>query len=91
MSGIAATARTSAVDVSTPRPAGLDAQKERVQKQLADCVNCSSASTPEGKARIEKLSAQLSAVESRLQEAVDARPAAAAAHPSLGNRIDVYA
>jgi hypothetical protein len=89
VSGIAATARTSAAGVATPGPAGLDAQKERVQKQLADCVNCSSASTPEGKAKIEKLSAQLSAVDARLQEAVDARPAAA--HASLGNRIDVYA
>jgi hypothetical protein len=89
VSGIGAIARPSSASVATPGPAGLDAQKERVQKQLADCVNCSSASTPEGKAKIEKLSAQLSAVDARLQEAVDARPASA--HVNLGNRVDVYA
>ena len=46
--------------------AGLEAQVARYQHQLSDCVNCSSASTIEGKTNIQKISGQISETKGRL-------------------------
>ncbi|MBZ0091413.1 MAG: hypothetical protein K8F27_04220, partial [Sulfuricellaceae bacterium] len=42
--------------------AGLDAQLARYQKELSDCVNCSSAKTPEGKRAIQAAADKVSVV-----------------------------
>lgn len=66
----------SAAPSASPAPASLRAQLERYQHQLADCVNCSSASTPEGKAAIDGLAARIAAVQARLAQGERAdRPA----------------
>lgn len=77
--------------------AGLQAQLQRYQKQLSDCVNCASAKTPEGKANIQALSARISQIEQRIVQKDNARsnpvdeirPASAA--PAIGSLINVFA
>jgi len=54
---------------------GLQAQLARYQKQLADCVDCASAKTPEGRKTIQELSDRISIAKERLRE-LDANPAA---------------
>lgn len=56
-----------------PAPADLDAEKAKCESQLADWVHCVSASTPEGKAKIEQLSARLSAINAKVEKAAEAR------------------
>lgn len=80
---------------------GLDAQLDRYRKQLADCVNCSSAKTPEGKAKIEELSNRIGEIKSRIEKVADAKQPAppdgvvptALPNPLavVGSRLDVYA
>jgi hypothetical protein len=78
--------------------AGLDAQLARLQTQLADWVNCPSCKTPEGKAKIAEINAQIKDVEQRMQAKEQAtRPAPAGASPDaarppgqLGGKIDVF-
>lgn len=48
-------------------PAVLDAQLAKYQRQLADWKNCPSCKTPEGKARIAAIEAQISDVKSRMK------------------------
>jgi septal ring factor EnvC (AmiA/AmiB activator) len=91
---------------STPAPAGLDARKTQVEKQLADCVSCASSNTPEGQAKISALSTQLAAVEAQMQKADEARaeaskaaqgdsvassPAAREPDSLVGQNVDVFA
>ena len=63
--------------------AGLEAQIARYEKQLADCVNCSSAKTPEGKKAIAEISNKISSARARIDEVQSTkqvtRPAAAIA------------
>lgn len=47
--------------------AGLDAQIIRYKKELADCVNCASASTAEGKAAIAAAANKVGAAEARIE------------------------
>jgi hypothetical protein len=51
--------------------AGLDStsQLARLQQQLSDCVNCSSAKTTAGKAKIQAISDQIGAIKERQQQA----------------------
>ena len=51
------------------RPVSLDADLATCERQLSDWVHCVSASTPEGKAKIEELSLRLGEIKSRMQEA----------------------
>ena len=51
------------------RPVSLDADLAACERQLSDWVHCVSASTPEGKAKIEELSARLDEIKSKMQEA----------------------
>ena len=90
---------------ATPAPAGLEAQRTQVEKQLADCVSCASAKTPEGQAKISALSNQLAAVQARMEKADAARaeaskaaqgrgasaPPARDADSVLGQNVDVFA
>jgi hypothetical protein len=76
----------------------LRADLARYEKQLSDCVNCASASTPEGKRNIQDLSAQIGSLKSRLNVVPRADAAAsvgesktATASSGVGGRIDVYA
>ncbi|WP_426110345.1 hypothetical protein [Massilia sp. PWRC2] len=64
--GSAATAY--AAGASTPSPASLQAQLQRYEHQLSDCVNCASAKTPQGKADIDTISARISQVQQRLAQ-----------------------
>jgi hypothetical protein len=80
----------------------LQAQLERFQKQLSDCVNCASAKTPQGKADIQAISARISQIEQRIAQAQN-RPGSQAAPPpdatsaawspttGYGGLIDVFA
>ena len=64
----------SAIGSSTPytpphtNAGGLQAQLDRYQKQLSDCVNCDSANTHEGKETIQALSNKISDIRARIQE-----------------------
>ena len=84
----------AAYGAALPSPAGLQAQLQRFQQQLSDCVNCASASTPQGKADIAAIAARISQVQKSIA-AIDrgqTAPASAAAPaaPPAGS-IDVYA
>lgn len=48
--------------------AALQAQLDRYQKELSDCVNCSSAKTPEGKTQIDEISSKISDLKSRIDK-----------------------
>jgi hypothetical protein len=50
------------------RAAALQAQVQSYEKELSECVNCSSAKTPEGKANIDDISSKLSVVKTRLEQ-----------------------
>lgn len=76
-----------------PSPVALQAQLQRFQQQLSDCVNCASAATPKGKADIEAIAARITQVQQRIAQGgnvsdVGATPLAGAA---LAGRIDVFA
>jgi hypothetical protein len=64
--------------------AGLEAQLARYQKELADCVNCDSAKTPEGKEQIQAISNKISEVRARIDEIDSAQPAASRASINAG-------
>lgn len=55
----------SSVAAST---AGIEAQLSRYKKELSDCVSCSTADTPEGKAQIQELSNKINLAEARLAD-----------------------
>jgi hypothetical protein len=74
--------------LQTPRPMGLDAELAKCQGQLSDWVHCVSASTPEGKAKIEEISARIGAIKEALKQA-DSVPKPAPS--ALGNLLDVSA
>ncbi|TCV87480.1 FlxA-like family protein [Sulfurirhabdus autotrophica] len=46
--------------------AGLEAQLARLQQELSDCVNCASAKTTEGKAKIQAVEAKINVIQARL-------------------------
>lgn len=97
---------STAYGAGAPSAASLQAQLQRYQQKLSDCVNCASAKTPEGKANIEAISTQISQIEQRIAQsgktradppglaqgapAVQAAPAAP--QPSgIGSLINVFA
>ena len=53
---------------------GLEAQYDRLKSQLTDWECCSSAKTPEGKAKIREISDKVREVETRLEKVKDAKP-----------------
>ncbi len=82
---------------AAPAFASLQAQLQRYEQQLSDCINCATAKTPEGKADIEAISARIGQLKGRMAEvdaptperAVQSPPTAAVG--TLGGTIDVYA
>jgi ABC-type antimicrobial peptide transport system ATPase subunit len=48
--------------------ASLEAQITRYQKQLSDCVNCSSANTIEGKKNIQQISDKISIAKAKIEQ-----------------------
>lgn len=46
----------------------LNAQLARLQTELSNCVNCSSANTLDGKAKIQEVAAQISDIKTRIQQ-----------------------
>lgn len=93
------TSPVAAAGYGAPSAAGLQAQLQRFQKQLSECVNCASAKTPEGKANIQAISARISQIRERINQAEDASsgragPDTAPAIPvnsTVGNVINVFA
>jgi hypothetical protein len=88
----------SSASQSTGSRVALRADLARYEKQLADCVNCASATTPEGKRNIQDLDARISTLKAQLSIVPPADSGAAvnesrSASRSLttGGRIDVYA
>jgi hypothetical protein len=67
-----------------PSAASLQAQLQRYQQQLSDCVNCASAKTPQGKADIQAISARINEVKQSIAQTdqAPAKPADAAAPAS---------
>lgn len=54
--------------------AGLQAQLDRYQKELSDCVNCDSAKTREGKENIQDVSGKIGEIKARIEAATLAKP-----------------
>ena len=95
-------AAASASTLSSVAGAGaLQFDKAKCEAKLADWVHCVSASTPQGKARIQELSTQLRGIEAQIRTAAESRAdidrsqPTAARHSAptgpLGNLVDVYA
>ncbi len=85
-----------------PSPASLQAQLQRYQQKLSDCVNCPSANTRQGKADILSIAAHISQVRQSIAEIDSSQSArsgsttqpvgsAASASAHLGSVIDVFA
>jgi hypothetical protein len=53
---------------------GLDAQLARYQKQLAECVNCTSSKTPDGKREIDDLYGKIHSIKAKLEDARGSGP-----------------
>ncbi|MDR3391665.1 MAG: FlxA-like family protein [Sulfuriferula sp.] len=67
---ISATASTAITPIpNAGSPAGMESQLNRLQQQLSECVNCSTGGTPEGKAKAQAISDQISSLRTRIQEA----------------------
>lgn len=100
------TIATLAPDQGGPR-VDLDAQLARLRQQLADCQNCASSTTTQGKERIQQLQLQISNIEARRQASEKSSgdgDTATATHrttqstantegtlQTLGSRLDTYA
>ncbi len=54
--------------------AGIQAQIAIYQRQLSDCVNCSSADTIEGKNQIQEISSKISTAKAQIQQISDQAP-----------------
>jgi cob(I)alamin adenosyltransferase len=53
---------------NVPAAAALQAQLQRLQQQLSDCVNCADAKSPQNKATADALRSKISQLESRIQQ-----------------------
>ena len=85
-----------------PPAGGLDVELANCERQLSDWVHCASAKTPEGKAKIEELTAKHDAIKAKMQveeqaaaKRQEAEKATATAHvnpalPSMGVYLDLY-
>jgi hypothetical protein len=61
-------------------PVALQAQLQRFQQQLSDCVNCASADTAQGKSDIQAIAARITELRQRIAQVDGAvRPAGAPA------------
>ncbi len=76
------TSNTSSASIDTT------SQLARLQHQLADCVNCSSANTTAGKAKIQALSDQIGAIKERQQQAQQNATQIAPSSPQLPRDVN---
>jgi hypothetical protein len=98
---IAATSTLNSTLSSPVNAAGLQYQLVRFQKELAECVNCASAKTAQGKATIEAISGKISSIRLRIDEVARSNPvqpvasavavSAAATATGLTGTINVFA
>lgn len=58
----------------TVSAASLQGQLQRFQQQLSDCVNCSSAKTPQGKVDIEAIASKIGQIERRIDQLGKGQP-----------------
>lgn len=81
---------------------GLQAQLDKARQELADCVGCASARTPQGQEAIHRASDKVARLEARLERTrldeqaalppgADAGPKEAASRLEPARSIDVYA
>lgn len=94
LTGISSLSASSTIASTDPQTSGtsrvgLEAQLDRYKKQLSDCENCASASTPEGKTQIQNLQARIDQTEVRLK-AFDT-PSETTPPNSPASAIDTYA
>lgn len=88
---------STASTVAPVKASGGDAvELARLRKEYSACVNCSSATTSEGKRGIQQLDNQIKTLESRMKMPPQATPSAviaAATSPATSSTslIDVYA
>ena len=94
LSAIGSSTPTSSPADAGTLSAGLEARLARYQKELADCVNCDSANTREGRETIQVLSNKVSEIKARIEEVTatnsSTHPAAPNARTSAGvgvNRV----
>jgi len=73
----ASTTGATGSSASPSAAAALQAQLDRYQKELADCVNCSSAKTEAGKQNIQDISGKISDLKARIDQESNAKPAGA--------------
>ena len=80
---------------SAPAFASLQAQLQRYEQQLSDCVNCASAKSPQGKTDIDAINARINQLKARMAQAETVKQSAniSQVRPSegLGMRVDIYA
>ena len=69
MSAITSLPSSAAFTGVRPQGIGLDAQLGRLQKELAECLNCASAKTTDGQSKIQAISDKISAIKSRINDA----------------------
>lgn len=61
---------------STAKPkTGLDAQIARHKKELSDCINCESAKTTKGKAKIQAISDKIAALTAQAEKLAEPKGA----------------
>ena len=90
---IASSSAAVSYGAATPSPVALQAQLQRYQQQLSDCVNCASADTPKGKSDIEAIAARITQVQQRIAQGDGVSDAGATplASAAPAGRIDVFA
>jgi len=57
-----------------PSTAGIEAEIQTYQKELADCVTCPSAGTPEGKKAIAEASEKIASARARIEKIESSQP-----------------
>lgn len=81
-----------------PSSGGLEAELSRLQAALADCVNCATARTNEGKAKIQEVTNKINSIKARMEKLSQAKPVEqppranenkASGSPSLGSLLDL--
>ena len=81
-----------------PSSGGLEAELARLQGVLADCVNCASARTNEGKAKIQEVTNKINSLKARMEKPGQAKPVEpprradennASEAPNLGSLLDL--
>ena len=85
-------AATGATPAGNPSSvAALQAQLDRYQKELSDCVNCSSAKTEAGKQNIQDISGKISDLKAKIAQENNPKSADAPTVPTQGIATQIAA